>query len=129
MSFTDAIRTGFQKYVTFDGRARRSEFWYWFLFTVLVSIVAQIIDRALFKTTSTSGPVQGIAGLALLLPGLAVGCRRLHDTNRSGWWQLLQLIPLVGIIILIVWWVQDSKAENKYGPSPKMVGSVDPGQR
>lgn len=115
MSFMDAVKTCLSKYVGFSGRARRSEFWWFFLFQVLVSVVAGIIDRLIGTSL-----IQNLAGLALLLPGLAVGARRLHDTGRSGWWWLIVLIPIVGIIVLIVFWVADSQAgQNAHGPNPK----------
>ncbi len=120
MSFADAVRTCLNKYADFSGRARRSEYWFFFLFNVLVSIVASIID-AIIGTRSSSGfgLLEGIAALALLLPGLAVGARRLHDTSRSGWWLLIGLIPLLGAIVLIIFFVQDSHPDNQYGASPK----------
>jgi uncharacterized membrane protein YhaH (DUF805 family) len=125
MSFQDAVRTCLtQKYADFNGRARRSEFWYFVLFSFIVSIVGFAIDRLLGTddTFGNNGLVRSILGLALLVPSLAVGARRLHDTDRSGWLQLLALIPLVGIILLIVWWAGDSKGDNKHGPNPKGVG-------
>ena len=122
MSFVDAIKSVFTQYVGFSGRARRSEFWYFYLFTILLSIVASIVQRAM--TNSTNGIVTTIIGLAIILPSLAVAVRRLHDTSRSGWWLLIGLIPVVGTIILIVFWVQDSHGDNQYGPSPKAVGST-----
>jgi uncharacterized membrane protein YhaH (DUF805 family) len=122
MSFVDAIKSVFTQYVGFSGRARRSEFWYFYLFTILLSIVASIVQRAM--TNSTNGIVTTIIGLAIILPYLAVAVRRLHDTSRSGWWLLIGLIPVVGTIILIVFWVQDSHGDNQYGPSPK---AVEPG--
>ena len=122
MSFVDAIKSVFTQYVGFSGRARRSEFWYFYLFTILLSIVASIVQRAM--TNSTNGIVTTIIGLAIILPYLAVAVRRLHDTSRSGWWLLIGLIPVVGTIVLIVFWVQDSHGDNQYGPSPKAVGST-----
>jgi uncharacterized membrane protein YhaH (DUF805 family) len=119
MSFADAIRTCLNKYVDFSGRARRSEYWYFFLFNILVSIVASIIDAIIGTRSGNFGLIEGIAGLALLLPGLAVGARRLHDTTKSGWWLLIGLIPIIGAIVLIVFFVQDSHPDNQYGPSPK----------
>jgi uncharacterized membrane protein YhaH (DUF805 family) len=118
MSFTQAIANGFQNYVNFSGRAARSEFWYWFLFAVLVSIVAGIIDAVLFSSSGLS-PVSGLIGLALILPGLAVSVRRLHDLDRSGWWILLGLIPLIGGIILLVWdCMRGTIGPNRFGPDP-----------
>jgi uncharacterized membrane protein YhaH (DUF805 family) len=125
MSFQDAVRTCLtQKYADFNGRARRSEFWYFILFTVIVRVVTQIIDGILGTRDDFSGAgvVTGLVSLALLIPTLAVGARRLHDTDRSGWLQFLLIIPLIGLIILIVWWAGDSKGDNKHGPNPKGVG-------
>lgn len=122
MSFQDAVRTCLtEKYAGFSGRARRSEYWYFFLFTIIVGIVAGIIDGILGTQgkVGTLGLVGAITSLALLVPGIAVGIRRLHDTGRSGLWLLIGLIPLVGPIVLIVFFVQDSHADNQYGPNPK----------
>jgi uncharacterized membrane protein YhaH (DUF805 family) len=122
MSFTEAVQTCLHKYVGFSGRARRSEYWWFFLFTILVGIVAGALDAG-FGTMSGDtnvGVLGTIASLALLLPGIAVAIRRLHDTSRSGWWILIGLIPIVGWIVLIVFYVQDSKGENTYGPSPSV---------
>jgi uncharacterized membrane protein YhaH (DUF805 family) len=124
VSFADAIKVCLSKYVDFTGRARRSEFWWFFLFTVLVSIVASILDAILgtgYGGSSSGGVINTIASLALLLPSIAVAIRRLHDTSRIGWWILIGLIPIVGWIILIVFYCQDSHGDNKYGPSPKGV--------
>lgn len=127
MSFADAVRSVLSQYATFTGRARRSEFWFFVLFTFLVSLVAGIIDQVLNTDNAYGGLVSTLASLALLVPSLAVGARRLHDTGRSGWLQLLALIPLIGIIVLIVWWCQDSAAgDNAHGPSPKAAGNWSP---
>lgn len=104
MTFTDSISTCFKKYATFDGTASVSEFWWFFLFQMIVSLVSRWLPTSLSL----------IISLAMLLPGLAVGCRRLHDTDRTGWLQLLVLIPIIGWIVLVVFWVQDGKA-NRYG--------------
>lgn len=115
MTFTEAIKDGFDHYTVFDGRARRSAFWYWVLFGFLVGIAANIVSMVLFDSQVLSY----LTSLALFLPGLSVAIRRLHDTNRTGWWYLL-VLTVIGIIVLIVWWVQDSDpGENEYGPSPK----------
>jgi uncharacterized membrane protein YhaH (DUF805 family) len=126
MSFQDAVRTCLtQKYADFSGRARRSEYWWFFLFNVLVGIAASVIDSILgTRYGSGTGLVQALAQLALLIPGIAVGVRRLHDTGRSGWWLLIGLVPLVGWIVLLVFLVQDSQGENQHGPSPTMDGEV-----
>ncbi len=104
-----------KNYVGFSGRARRKEYWMFFLFNIIISIVLAVVDGAL--GTAVLGMVYS---LAVLLPAIAVGVRRLHDTARSGWWLLVGLIPLLGTIILIIFFVQDSKDEgNEYGPNPK----------
>ncbi|MCF6379479.1 DUF805 domain-containing protein [Nocardioides KLBMP 9356] len=112
-----AVRTCFSKYVDFSGRARRSEYWYFTLFNIILSVVASFIDAAL-----SSQVVGLLVTLALFLPGLAVSVRRLHDTDRSGWWILIGLIPIVGWIVLIVWYCTDSKPDNRFGPNPKNAG-------
>ena len=100
MGFTEAIRSGFSNYVNFSGRAPRSEYWYWALFAFLVSIGADIIDYLLFQGANT--PIAYIASLALLLPGIAVSVRRLHDIDRTGWW-LLIVFTVIGIFVLVYW--------------------------
>ncbi|PRC91202.1 DUF805 domain-containing protein [Solimicrobium silvestre] len=103
MTFAESIRICFNKYADFNGRASRSEFWWFALFTFLVSAALNIINR--------SGTLSGLFSLATLIPSLAVGARRLHDTNRSGWLQLLWFIPIIGWIFLLIWDVQDSDKE------------------
>jgi uncharacterized membrane protein YhaH (DUF805 family) len=114
MGFGQAISTGFVKYVNFSDRACRSEFWYWTLFTVILSVVDNIINYQ-FHTNLP----HLIVSLVLFLPNLAIYVRRLHDTNRSGWWLLICLIPLVGIIVLLVWAAtKGTDGPNQYGPDP-----------
>jgi uncharacterized membrane protein YhaH (DUF805 family) len=122
MSFQDAIRSVLSQYVGFSGRARRSEYWYFALFNFIVSIITRVIDGA----AGVYPVITGLVSLALLLPGIAVGIRRLHDTGRSGWWLLLALIPIIGAIILIVWFCGDSQPDNEYGPNPKSVAPAAP---
>jgi uncharacterized membrane protein YhaH (DUF805 family) len=113
MTFSDAISSGFRNYVGFSGRASRSEFWYWVLFTVLVGIVTTIIDLGVLSSHVV--PFSSIWSLLTSLPLLAMGVRRLHDTDRSGWWWLLSLI-LIGIIILIVFWCSEgTRGSNRFG--------------
>jgi uncharacterized membrane protein YhaH (DUF805 family) len=136
MSFQDAVRTCLQqKYMTFSGRARRSEFWFFVLFNAIVSVVASIIDSIIGTrytstvgsyTYSSGGVVQSLAQLALLLPYLAVTTRRLHDTGRSAWWWLLWIIPPVGAIAFLIFGLIDSGPDNQYGPSPKAFGGAYP---
>jgi uncharacterized membrane protein YhaH (DUF805 family) len=125
MSFTDAVKSCLSQYVGFAGRARRSEFWYFYLFTIVVGLVALTIDRVILNSGNI-GVVGSLVSLLLLLPELAVGARRLHDTGRSGWWLLIGLIPVIGVIVLIVFWVQDSEGDNAHGPSPKGAGAAYP---
>lgn len=129
MTFQNSIKTCFSKYVTFSGRASRSEFWWFVLFTWIVSIVLSVVDSVLFGTTvttdtgfeaSTDTPVlSGLFSLAVFLPIISVAVRRLHDRDKSGWWYWLSLIPLIGIIILIVWWATEgTRGANRFGPDP-----------
>ncbi|ELP71252.1 DUF805 domain-containing protein [Streptomyces turgidiscabies] len=109
--FLDVLK----KYAVFSGRSRRKEYWMFALFSIIISIVLAIIDNAM------GSQILGIVyTLAVFLPGLGVTVRRLHDTNRSGWWVLIALVPLVGAITLIVFTCLDGdQGENKYGPNPK----------
>src|SRR5262249_53764211 len=112
MSFSEAVRSGFDHYTDFDGRASRPAFWWWFLFGILVGIAAYILD-AIIGTAILSA----LVGLALLLPNISVGIRRLHDTGRTGWWILIGFIPLIGLIVLLVFYAQEGDpGENSYGP-------------
>ena len=122
MSFGDAVKTCFSKYVTFTGRARRSEYWWYALFAFVLGWVAVIVDYSMgwINREMGIGVCSGILSLALFLPSLAACVRRLHDTGRSGWWYLIGLIPLVGPIVLLIFLVLDSKPEeNRFGASPK----------
>ena len=116
MSFTDAIKSVFNQYAGFQGRARRSEYWYFVLFNALVAgCLSLLASKVEFFSI-----ISAVYSLAGLVPGLAVAIRRLHDTGRSGWNLLFALIPLVGGILLIVWYCQDSQpGDNQYGAYPK----------
>ncbi|GAA5216957.1 DUF805 domain-containing protein [Corallincola platygyrae] len=104
-----------KNYATFAGRARRAEYWYFVLFYLLSVIAGAVIDVLLGL-----GFVAAIVMLGLIIPSISVCVRRLHDTGRSGWWWWIQLVPLVGPIILLIFMVQNSAdAENDYGPNPK----------
>ncbi|GGC63645.1 DUF805 domain-containing protein [Undibacterium terreum] len=107
MNFDQSINTCFTKYADFNGRASKSEYWWWMLFVFLASAAASIVDERLAN----------LFAIAVLLPSLAVATRRLHDTNRSGWWQLIELIPLIGFIIMVVWCVQDPVEPNRFTAS------------
>jgi len=107
MTFGESISTCFSKYADFNGRASRSEFWWWSLFILLASIATSIIGET----------VSALFSLGTFLPALAVGARRLHDTDRSGWLQLLWIIPVIGWILLIVWLAQEGREPNRFVPS------------
>ncbi|MFS4437149.1 DUF805 domain-containing protein [Paracoccaceae bacterium GXU_MW_L88] len=119
MNFQTAVKTCFQKYATFSGRAHRPEFWWFVLFSFIASIAFTALDFMMFDTaTAEIGVFSTLFQLAILLPSLAVGARRLHDIGKSGWWQLIMLIPLIGIIVLIWWWCRPAQAAGaKYGPT------------
>ena len=123
MNFGQAISSGFSNYVNFSDRACRSEYWYWFLFVVLCQLVTAIVDSVIGIQLTT-----GIFSLVVLLPGIAVSVRRLHDLDRSGWWLLLGFIPLVGTIILIVWFcTRGTPGPNRFGPDPLSdIGQITP---
>jgi uncharacterized membrane protein YhaH (DUF805 family) len=115
VTFSEAVRSGFDHYAKFDGRASRPAFWWWFLFGILVGIGASIIDAII----GSFGVVSGLAALALLLPNLSVAIRRLHDTDHTGWWVLIGLIPIIGFIVLLIFYLRESDpGENRYGPPP-----------
>lgn len=113
MSFTEAVQSGFSKYADFSGRSSRSAYWWWALFAFLCLVAGQLISLALDTTI-----VYIIVALALFLPGLAVSVRRLHDLGRSGWWYLIAFVPLIGAIVLLVWFCTAGEdAPNQYGAS------------
>ena len=133
MGFGEAIRTCFSKYATFSGRARRSEYWFFWLFTTIALLVADLIDVA----ATGSRIVETIIGLVLAVPSLAVLVRRLHDVDRIGWWVLLTFVPMIAfimvvmpvarsvlavyfilLVVLVVWIVLLVWGPNRYGPDP-----------
>lgn len=113
-----------QGYAVFEGRSQRSEYWFFVLFYLLISIAAGIVDGLFgtFDMNSGLGAVGLLVTLGLLLPSITVGVRRLHDIGRSGWWLLLGLVPVIGWIVLLVFAVMDSTpGVNEYGPNPKEI--------
>ncbi len=130
MGFGQAIATCLRKYAIFSGRASRSEFWWFYLFSALISLAAGVAGAAAFPVDPAAAAdfriadIPGaIVGLALLLPTLAVAVRRLHDWGRSGWWLLLALTG-IGYILLLVWWALPSVPEdNKHGSPPARAGA------
>jgi uncharacterized membrane protein YhaH (DUF805 family) len=111
-----------KKYAVFDGRARRKEYWMFFLINIVITLVLILIDSLIgtFSSQAGLGLLSGLYSLAVLLPSIAVTVRRLHDTGRSGWWIIVGLIPLIGGIVLLIFMVLDSQpGANQYGPNPK----------
>jgi uncharacterized membrane protein YhaH (DUF805 family) len=107
-------------YADFTGRARRKEYWMFALVSTIISVALAVLDSALSLNSLLSLGV--LYSLAVLLPSLAVGVRRLHDTGRSGWWMLISLIPLIGGIVLIVFFATNGQEQpNAYGPDPKTI--------
>ena len=119
MGFKEAISYCFRNYLGFNGRAARSEYWYWTLFVTLLVIVTLLIDLTVFGFNTTGvNPMTSIAVLATLLPTIAVSIRRLHDIDRTGWWVLLGLTA-IGEIVLLVWaCMRGTVGANRFGPDP-----------
>ena len=111
MNIVEATKLFFTRYTDFNGRSRRSEYWW---SSLSIAIIGAIVSAIL-------GDLSFIWSLAILVPGIAVSVRRLHDIGKSGWWYLIGLIPLVGTIILIVWFCKDSTEDNQWGPNPKNI--------
>ncbi len=112
-----------KNYAVFSGRARRREYWFFILFNIIISIILYFVDYS----TGSLGMIPGfgllgsIYSLAVFIPGLAVSVRRLHDTNKSGWWILIAFIPILGALVLLVFFFQDGSArDNRYGPNPQV---------
>ena len=121
MDFATSIKTCFSKYAVFSGRASRSEYWWFALFGFIGGIVTLVIDVMILGYSSESyGPTNIIFSVVTFLPYLSVGARRLHDINKSGWWQLI-VLTVIGIILLIIWWATVGKSKkNPHGNSIKL---------
>ena len=105
-----------KNYTGFSGRARRTELWMFWLINLGIAIVLTVIESIL----GLPGVLSGLYNLAILLPSIAVGMRRLHDTDRSGWWLLIAFVPLLGAIVLLIFFcLEGTKGDNQYGPDPK----------
>ena len=118
MDFGISIKTCFSKYAVFSGRASRSEYWWFALFGFIGGIVTLVIDVMILGYSSEAyGPTNIIFTVITFLPYLAVGARRLHDINRSGWWQLI-VLTVIGIILLIIWWATVGKSKKNIHGSP-----------
>ena len=112
----------FERYAVFEGRAGRAEYWWFFLANLIISLVLQVLAGA----SDALLILAVVYSLAVLIPGLAVAVRRLHDTNKSGWWILISLVPLVGVIVLIVFLATDGdQGANQYGnPDPGLPAAA-----
>jgi uncharacterized membrane protein YhaH (DUF805 family) len=120
MNFFDAIKSGFHNYVNFSGRAVRSEYWYWTLFVIVLVGVLGVVDQMLNPGARMGAfsVLNGLVSLALILPGIAVSVRRLHDIDRTGWWLLLGF-TVIGALVLIYWACQrGTSGPNRFGPDP-----------
>lgn len=128
----DWVLEVFSKYATFDGRARRKEYWYWYLFNFIISIFLAVVSLVINLPNGTETDngigwfglfiniVVIIYSLGVFIPNLAVTVRRLHDTNRSGWWYFISMIPFIGGILLFIYLIEDSTpGDNQYGHNPK----------
>ncbi len=109
-----------KKYADFNGRARRSEFWMFTLISTIISIILYLIDKRIMPNSGVQ-VLNTLYSLAVLVPSLAVSVRRLHDTGRSGWWILVNVIPILGQLVYLVFLIQDSQGANQYGSSPKLA--------
>ena len=111
-----------KKYAVFSGRARRKEYWFFVLFNIIIGLALTFIDfsTGLYDVEFEIGLLSSLYSLAVLVPGIAVTIRRLHDTSRTGWWFLIAFVPIIGVIVLLVFMVFDSTpGDNQYGPNPK----------
>lgn len=111
-----------KKYIVFSGRASRSEYWYFILFNLLIGMVLGGIESVIGISGDDAGPLVRFYSLFIFLPAWTVAVRRLHDTNRSGWWLLIHLIPVIGTIVFIIFAIEDSTpGDNDYGRNPKIL--------
>ena len=110
-----------KKYAVFDGRARRREYWFFVLFNILITIALLFIDvfMATMEPQAGLGLLSGLYTLGVLIPSIAVLVRRLHDTNRSGWWFLLAFVPLLNLVLLVFMFLDGTAGDNDYGRDPK----------
>jgi len=116
-----------KKYAVFEGRAQRKEYWFFILFNILFTFLLTIVDGLTGTVNADTGYglLSGLYTLAVLIPSIAVCVRRLHDSDRTGWWFLILLIPVIGAIIMLVFMCFDSdKNDNEYGPNPKIQPST-----
>jgi uncharacterized membrane protein YhaH (DUF805 family) len=123
MSPIDYMTAPLRRYADFSGRSRRMEYWMFVIFNIIVSVVASIIDVVVGTATSIAGVTgvfSSLVALAFLIPGIAVSVRRLHDQDKSGWWLLIGLIPVLGFIVILVFtFLEGTKGDNRFGADPK----------
>jgi len=125
VDFPEAVKLGFQRYIDFSGRSSRAEYWWFTLFIVLVAVIVTAVDTVVLGTDLRDiGLLSTVWDLATLIPSLAIGVRRLHDIDKSGWWILLWFVLVIGWIVLLVWAIKrGDRGPNKYGPDPRMATS------
>jgi uncharacterized membrane protein YhaH (DUF805 family) len=131
MNFRQAIAACISKYIVFEGRACRSEYWYFYLFFSIVGLFVIILDQVFFSDYETSPfrppPFYTLFALTVILPWLAVAVRRLHDINKSGWWLLLYFVPIVGAFIVFFWSIKaGDRASNRFGADPLAAAATQP---
>lgn len=119
VGMVDAVKLFFSNYANFSGRARRSEYWMFYLFNLLLCFLLSVLMYLSLEMAAIVSIILGIWCLAIMIPSLALGVRRLHDIGNSGWCILCSLIPAVGSILILVWMCTDSKEDNQWGPNPK----------
>jgi len=127
VSFTTAVKLGFSRYFDFRGRSTRAEYWWWVLFMVLADLILTVFERitGTYNVQTGNGLISSLFGLLILIPSLALGARRLHDINKSGWWQLMLIVfYLIVPLIVLIWWASKPSypGTNKYAPNPTQAG-------
>lgn len=121
----DYFLLALKKYAVFSGRASRAEYWYFALFSFLIGLILGFVDSSVSITSNGMGILSMLFSLAFFIPSLAVGTRRLHDINKSGFWWLIILVPFIGGIVLLVFFATDSQpGDNQYGPNPKGIMGI-----
>ena len=121
VSFSEAISLGFKRYLHFNGRSSRAEVWWFVLFIWVATVILIIVDMltGTYNAVAQRGLLSGLFGLATLIPSITLGARRLHDINRSGWWQLLWLTGIGGILLMVWAIFRGDEGDNQYGPNPR----------
>ena len=123
MGFMDAVKSCFEKYATIQGRARRAEYWWFYLFIIIAYIVVSVVAGVLSAIIPILGAVAfgalALGAIAILIPSICVTVRRLHDQDRSGWWILIAFVPAIGGIVLLVFMIlRGTEGDNRFGPDP-----------